>query len=123
MILEQIIKETCACFSDNPKRMIDILWSVQNQLGWISTESIELIAKQTEAKQLDIESVANFYSFFHQKKQGKFVIHLCDDIIDRHAGMIGIEATILSLAKRQLMASFRFTIHLVLACPIKHLPR
>ena len=114
MILEQIIKETCACFSDNPKRMIDILWSVQNQLGWISTESIELIAKQTEAKQLDIESVANFYSFFHQKKQGKFVIHLCDDIIDRHAGMIGVEATIketLNIELGETTADGFFSLH------------
>lgn len=91
---EQIIKGSCACFSDNPKRMVDILWSVQNQLGWISTDTIKLIAKQTEVCRADVERVVNFYSFFHQKPQGKFVIYLCNDIIGHQAGMVKVESAI-----------------------------
>jgi [NiFe] hydrogenase diaphorase moiety large subunit len=94
MNLEQIIKKTCACFANDSKRMIDILWSVQDQLGWISTDSMELIAKYTQTYRVEVEGVVSFYSFFHQKPQGKFIIYLCDDIIDRHAGMSEIEQTI-----------------------------
>lgn len=111
---EQIIKGSCACFSDNPKRMVDILWSVQNQLGWISTESIELIAKQTEVCRADVESVVNFYSFFHQEPQGKFVIYLCNDIIGHQAGMMKVEATIketLNIEAGETTADGLFSFH------------
>lgn len=94
MNLEQIIQKSCACFANDPKRMIDILWSVQDQLGWISPETMVLIAKHTNTYRVEVEGVVSFYSFFHQKPQGKFIIYLCDDIIDRHAGMSDIEQTI-----------------------------
>jgi [NiFe] hydrogenase diaphorase moiety large subunit len=94
MNLEQTIQKSCACFSNDPKRMIDILWSVQDQLGFISSESMELIAKFTGTYRVEVEGVVSFYSFFHQVPQGQFIIHLCDDIIDRHAGMADVEACI-----------------------------
>tara|TARA_R110001592_G_scaffold71444_3_gene218449 strand:- start:3017 stop:4870 length:1854 start_codon:yes stop_codon:yes gene_type:complete len=87
MNLDQIIKKSCANFANNPKRMIDILWSIQDQCGWISVEAMELIAKYTDTFRVEVEGVVSFYSFFHQKPQGKIIIYLCDDIIDRHAGM------------------------------------
>lgn len=111
---EQIIKGSCACFSDNPKRMVDILWSIQNQLGWISTESIELIAKQTDVHRAEVESVVNFYSFFHLKPQGKFVIYLCNDIIGHQAGMMKVEAAIketLDIEAGETTADGLFSLH------------
>ena len=94
MTLEQTIQKSCACFSNNPKRMMDILWSVQDQLGCISKESMTLIARFTGTYRVEVEGLVSFYSFFHERPQGKFIIYLCDDIIDRHAGMSVIEETI-----------------------------
>ena len=94
MTLEQTIQKSCACYSNNPKRMMDILWSVQDQLGCISKESMALIAKFTGTYRVEVEGLVSFYSFFHEQAQGKFIIYLCDDIIDRHAGMASIEEAI-----------------------------
>jgi len=99
MNLDAIIQKSCATFANDPKRMIDILWSVQDQLGWISVEAMELIAKYTGTFRVEVEGVVSFYSFFHQQPQGKFIIYLCDDIIDRHAGMKDVEDALKDVLK------------------------
>lgn len=90
---QHIIKSACQRFGDDAARMIDILWEVQDQLGWISPEAMELVAKLTDTYRVEVEGIATFYSFFMTSPQGKFVIHLCDDIIDRHAGFEDIKTT------------------------------
>lgn len=77
--------------------MIDILWSVQDHLGCIDHEAMALVAKYTQTVRVEVEGVVSFYSFFHQQPQGQFVIYLCDDIIDQHAGLKDIEKTLTSL--------------------------
>ena len=94
MNTDQIIKKSCSDFANDPKRMIDILWSIQDQLGWISNETMQSIARHTGTYRVEVEGVVSFYSFFKQNPQGKFVIHLCDDIIDRQSGMFDVEQTI-----------------------------
>lgn len=96
---DEIIQKSCAHFSNDPKRMIDILWSVQDQLGWISNDTMECIARYTGSYRVEVEGVVSFYSFFKQSPQGKFVIHLCDDIIDQQAGMVDVEHTLKELLK------------------------
>jgi [NiFe] hydrogenase diaphorase moiety large subunit len=66
--------------------MIDILWDVQNTLGWISRESMKWIAKNANCQEVVVEGVATFYSFFKTSPQGQIIIHLSEDIIDQHKG-------------------------------------
>ena len=94
MNLEQTIQNCCSVYSNDPKRMIDILWAVQDEFGFIGPDTMQLIAKFTQTFRVEIEGIVSFYSFFHQSPQGKFIIYLCDDIIDQHAGMAEIEKSI-----------------------------
>lgn len=94
---ETLIQKSCAEVSNNPGRMMDILWSVQNQLGCISPESMRLIAHYTGTARVEVEGVVSFYAFFHSVPQGQFVIYLCDDIIDRYAGVRDIETSMTDL--------------------------
>jgi [NiFe] hydrogenase diaphorase moiety large subunit len=89
---QQLIASICACYHNDPGRMMDILWDVQNTLKWISPESMQLIAKFTNTYRVEVEGVATFYAFFMTQAQGEFIFHLCEDIIDRHAGMPSIQA-------------------------------
>ena len=108
------IKRCCEQFTCDPKRMIDILWAVQSELGWISAESMQLIAEYTDTKRVQVEGVVSFYHFFKTTPQGKFVIHMCDDIIDRHQGMLAIEQSIkelLDIEPGQTTADGLFSLH------------
>lgn len=80
------ISKICQSFDNCPKRMIDILWAVQNALGWISGDSMKLVAEKTNSHRVVVEGVASFYSFFKTSPQGKIIIHLSEDIIDQHKG-------------------------------------
>ena len=88
---QQIIETACAHYNNDSGRMLDILWEIQNKLSWISTETMQLVAKYTNTYRVEVEGVVTFYAFFMTKPQGEFIIHLCEDIIDRHAGMLTVQ--------------------------------
>ena len=89
------IEDICARYDNDATRMLDILWEVQNALQWISPEAMATIAKATDTYRVEVEGVATFYAFFKtERPQGKFQIYLCEDIIDRHAGMADVQAAI-----------------------------
>jgi len=87
----KLIETSCSHFNNDPRRMLDILWQIQNSLGWISPDTMELIAQLTNTYRVEVEGVVTFYAFFMSKPQGQFVIHLCEDIIDRYAGMLPVQ--------------------------------
>ena len=86
MEIQSLISDICDRYDRSPKRMIDILWEVQNTLGWVSTESMKLIAENTNCQRVVVEGVATFYAFFKTSPQGRVIIHLSEDIIDQHQG-------------------------------------
>lgn len=88
---QQIITTACANFKNDAGRMLDILWEIQNKLGWISNDTMQLVAEHTGTYRVEVEGVVTFYAFFMTQPQGEFIIHLCEDIIDRHAGMLAIQ--------------------------------
>ena len=94
--------------------MIDILWAIQDKLGFISPETMELVARFTQTFRVEIEGVVSFYSFFHSSPQGQFAIYLCDDIIDQHAGMADVEKMLtetLGIKMGETSADGLFSIH------------
>lgn len=110
------IREICARYDNDATRMLDILWEVQDTFHWISPEAMRLIAEATKTYRVEVEGVASFYAFFKTDcPQGRFEIHLCEDIIDRHAGMLDIQAAIeeeLSVQLGQTSKDGLFSFHL-----------
>jgi [NiFe] hydrogenase diaphorase moiety large subunit len=88
----QAIASVAAAFDNDPRRMLDILRSIQDQFHWISPEAMEIIAGETALSRIQVEGVASFYSFLSLSPKGRVTIRLCDDIIDRFAGLAGIAA-------------------------------
>ncbi len=87
----EIIK-ICAGFGNDPHRMMDILHAVQDRYRWIAPETMETIAEATGLSRIQVEGVASFYSFFSLTPKGRVTIRLCDDIIDRFAGLDAVVA-------------------------------
>ncbi|MCZ7554917.1 MAG: NAD(P)H-dependent oxidoreductase subunit E [Bacteroidia bacterium] len=83
---ESVITTICEGFGNDKTRMMDIVREVQETLGCVSDEAMELIAARVNTHRVEVESVVSFYAFLSKEKKGKVVIRLCDDIVDRMSG-------------------------------------
>lgn len=88
--LEDIVVSICQKYDDDHTRLMDILLDIQERLRGIDPEAMELVARQVGCHRVDVEGVVSFYSFFSEEKKGEITIRLCDDIIDRYAGVAEI---------------------------------
>lgn len=86
------ITAICARFGNDRHRMLDILLGVQAAQAWISPAAMEAIAAATGLTRIAVEGVASFYSFLSLAPKGRVVIRLCDDIVDRFAGLEAVQA-------------------------------
>jgi [NiFe] hydrogenase diaphorase moiety large subunit len=90
--LESAIRRICTGYSDDRTRMMDIVRQVQSQFGYVSSQAMDIIADAVSTHRVEVESVVSFYSFLSEKPKGKFVIRLCNDIIDRMQGVDKVAA-------------------------------
>jgi [NiFe] hydrogenase diaphorase moiety large subunit len=81
------VSKICKKFDHNGIRILDILREVQKRLGCINGETMELLADALSTHRIEIEGLVSFYSFFSEEQKGKIIVRLCDDIIDRFAGV------------------------------------
>jgi [NiFe] hydrogenase diaphorase moiety large subunit len=77
----------CARHGNDHRRMMDILMDVQDRFRCIPPEALDAVAVATGQSRIHVEGVATFYSFFSKTPKGRITIRLCDDIIDRFAGI------------------------------------
>ncbi len=91
--LKTVVKTVCEGFGNDKSRMMDIVRELQETLGCISDDAMDLIAKQVNTHRVEVESVVSFYAFLSEDQKGKVVIRLCDDIIDRMFGFERIKQT------------------------------
>ncbi|MBN2573306.1 MAG: NAD(P)H-dependent oxidoreductase subunit E [Deltaproteobacteria bacterium] len=81
-----VSRQVCGNFGNDKGRLMDILIGVQAQAGCIAPEALDEIAKSLSMNRVEVESAATFYAFFSDKMRGRFVIRLCNDVIDQLQG-------------------------------------
>ena len=74
--LSSIVNQACKKFDNDRGRMIDILWEVQNKVGCVNGEAMELIAQKTSATRVDVEGIVSFYQFFSEDRIGHIIMRL-----------------------------------------------
>lgn len=89
-IPEEQIVAICETYGNDRHRMLDILRDAQDSFRWISPKVMETVARQTGLSRIEVEGVASFYSFLSQTPKGRVTIRLCDDIVDRYAGLADV---------------------------------
>ncbi|WP_020410526.1 NAD(P)H-dependent oxidoreductase subunit E [Hahella ganghwensis] len=112
---QNVVQETCRRFGNDARRMMDILWEIQDTLGCIDGEAMEYVAAETGSYRVEVEGVVTFYAFFATEPQGQFIIRLCEDIIDRHAGMERVREAFekaLGIKTGQTTSDGLFSLHL-----------
>jgi len=92
--LEATIKDICQASGSDRTRMMDIVRETQHAFGCVSSEALDLIAREVDVHRVEVESVVSFYAFLTEKATGKIVIRLCDDIIDDLAGCERVAAAL-----------------------------
>ena len=83
---ESVIREICGRFANDRTRLMDILLEAHRRLGSVSGEAVDAIARAVSLPRVEVESALSFYAFFSPKPRGRFVIRLCNDIIDQMHG-------------------------------------
>jgi len=81
-----VVEEICRANGDDRTRMMDIVRAVQGRFGRVSGEAMDTIARQVGTHRVEVASVVSFYAFVSRRPQGRVVIRLCDDVIDRMSG-------------------------------------
>ena len=85
-ILQSTVKQICEAHGNDRGRMMDIVQAVQQQLGCVDGQAMDMIAAQCTIHRVEVESVVSFYSFLSTRHKGQVVIRVCDDIIDQLKG-------------------------------------
>ncbi len=63
-------------YHQDKTRLMDILIAIQAEYGYISPESVSMIAHELNMSEVDVEQTISFYHFFSMKPTGKYSIYL-----------------------------------------------
>jgi len=57
--------------------LLPILHLVQEDHGWLPVEAMDEVAEVLDIKPIEVYEVATFYTMFHVKPVGKYVLEIC----------------------------------------------
>jgi len=77
--------------------LMGLLWMAQEERGWVSPEDMEFIGQRLGVSRAYVESTCSFYSLYHRKPVGRYVITVCGNIM---CGLSGAEALVRHLEER-----------------------
>lgn len=106
MLAEKYPEEVKQIFDKYPadqKRsaVMPLLYLAQRQEGYITKEAMQDIADLIEVDITEVASIIGFYTLYHDKKEGKYRMQVCNDLpcalrgadqfIDSLCGKLGIQ--------------------------------
>lgn len=74
------MREVVARYPSARSAMLPCLHLAQDELGYISDEAVIAVADAIGVKPDEVESVITFYSMFHKKPQGRYVLKVCTSV-------------------------------------------
>ncbi len=83
--------DICRRYGNDRHRLLDILRDIQARDRWISPTTMTEVAAALGLTRIAVEGVASFYAFLSLVPKGRVTIRLCDDIVDRHAGLAAVQ--------------------------------
>ena len=101
-------KELDRLFARYPTRqaaILPMLWLIQEKLGWIPEEAIDLVAARCGAAPSHVYSVVSFYTMYNRAPVGRYHLQVCTNL---SCQLMGAES-LLSCLKRKLGIELRQT--------------
>lgn len=80
------VKNIIDRYNNDKARLMDILIDVQEEVGFIPDEAVELIAEGVGISKVDVEQTLSFYHFFSQTPTGEYTVYLNNSIISEMMG-------------------------------------
>lgn len=74
---EKAVREIVEQYPREEASLIMVLQEVQDTLGWLSPESLQLVAEELSLPVAKVRGVATFYKAFSLEPRGKKVIKVC----------------------------------------------
>ena len=84
--MKQVVRSIIEKYDKDETRLMDILMDTQEARGYISPEDIDIISRDLNLSQVDIEQTISFYHFFSLQPLGKYNIYLNNSAV---ANMMG----------------------------------
>jgi [NiFe] hydrogenase diaphorase moiety large subunit len=81
-----LIKQIVGRFGKDRTRLMDILHAVQAKLGYLSEDTMEEIAQALGVNLVEVRDTASFYAFFTRVPKGKYVVRVCNAVVERMHG-------------------------------------
>jgi formate dehydrogenase subunit gamma len=75
--MQATVQEIITTLKDKPGALLPILHGIQNALGYVSAETVPVIATALKLSRAEVHGVITFYHYFRDTKPGKHTIHLC----------------------------------------------
>ncbi|HEU5011407.1 MAG TPA: NADH-quinone oxidoreductase subunit NuoE [Roseiflexaceae bacterium] len=76
----QEIDAIVARYAQKRSAVLPLLYIAQDEYGYLTDEAIREVAAILELPPTDVFEVVGFYTLFHDKPVGKWVLHVCDDV-------------------------------------------
>ncbi len=73
-------------YHSDKTRLVDTLWDIQQQFGYISDEAVGTLSKILNMSPLNVREIITFYHFFHDRPFGKLKIYLSNTVIAKMDG-------------------------------------
>jgi len=67
-------------YPDSRSLTLPLMWMIQNREGFVSDDACALIAQELDIPRIWVEEVRSWYSMFSKKKEGKYVLEICNNI-------------------------------------------
>jgi len=93
----EVVDAVLARNRDSPNRLLQILREVQEAIGWLSPETLTMIARGIRQPLARVNGVAGFYTFLHTRPMGRYRVLWSDNIVDR---MLGSAALMAEMCKK-----------------------
>ncbi|MEJ2111348.1 MAG: NADH-quinone oxidoreductase subunit NuoE [Acidobacteriota bacterium] len=109
----QEIQKLIDKYPDKRSALIPSLHLVQQELGYISQDTMGEVARIFELSPNEVHEVVSFYTMFHRKPVGKYVLQVCTNISCQLCNAEGIMAHLsnkLGIKPGETSADKKFTL-------------
>lgn len=76
-----IVNSVIGKYNGDETRLMDILIDIQSELGYLSNQTIDQIAKVLDIPSVSVEQTVSFYHFFTKESRGKYTVYLNNSVV------------------------------------------
>jgi [NiFe] hydrogenase diaphorase moiety large subunit len=84
--VQQVVKKIASECGNDRSRMMDVVRHVQKELGYVSGEAMEAIARELKTHRVEVEGVVTFYAFLTECPKGETTIRLSNCVACKMRG-------------------------------------